>query len=181
MKGFIFSLAAILASAVVLAQDTTTTMTTTTSSPSASCAAENIVDGCLASTEIGPSACGLQDYSCQCSAYQDILVCFNNCPDDPRKPTYDNLVNHCCALASQQSLTNTVTATATSAIVSSSGKMDTRVSSKLQCHFEFGNRRLGSVVEYQLSFYFNGLEASVILFRATIANGNLIQCNGTAL
>lgn len=70
MKATIFSLAAILAPAVVLAQ----TATTTASGSTSSCAADYIVESCLGTEEAKQEACGQQDYSCQCAAYEAIVT-----------------------------------------------------------------------------------------------------------
>lgn len=70
MKAAIFSLAAMLAPAVVLAQ----TATTTATSSSSTCGADYIVESCLTSTTETQQACGQQDYSCQCAAYQAIAT-----------------------------------------------------------------------------------------------------------
>jgi hypothetical protein len=64
MKASIFSLAAILASA--LAQSTTSSAVTSTSS----CAADYIVEQCLTDTQSTQQNCATTDYSCQCAAYQ---------------------------------------------------------------------------------------------------------------
>lgn len=66
MKATVFSLAALFAPVVVLAQDTTTTAPASGST----CAADYIVESCLTSTGATQEACGQQDYSCQCAAYQ---------------------------------------------------------------------------------------------------------------
>lgn len=70
MKATIFSLAALVAPVAVLAQDTTTTA----AASSSTCAADYIVETCLTSTEANQEACGTQDYSCQCAAYQAIVT-----------------------------------------------------------------------------------------------------------
>ncbi|PSR98978.1 hypothetical protein BD289DRAFT_479771 [Coniella lustricola] len=112
MKSTIVSLAALLAPMAVLAQSTTTEAYSSTTT----CAADYIVETCLTSTEANQAACGNQDYSCQCAAYQAIVTCFNNCPGDARQSTYQGLVTQYCALASQYSSTNTVAATSTASV-----------------------------------------------------------------
>lgn len=70
MKVTIYSLAALLGPVVVLAQDTTTSAAVSTSS----CAADYIVESCLGTEESKQQACGQQDYSCECAAYQAIVT-----------------------------------------------------------------------------------------------------------
>lgn len=70
MKATLFSLAALVAPAVVLAADATTTASSSTST----CDADYIVESCLTSTEAVQEACGEQDYSCQCAAYEAIVT-----------------------------------------------------------------------------------------------------------
>lgn len=70
MKATIFSLAALLAPAVVLAQDATTAA----ASSSSTCGADYIVESCLTSTTATQQDCGQQDYSCQCAAYEAIAT-----------------------------------------------------------------------------------------------------------
>ncbi|ROV89043.1 hypothetical protein VSDG_08712 [Cytospora chrysosperma] len=108
MKASIFSLAAILASA--LAQSTTSSAVTSTSS----CAADYIVEQCLTDTQSTQQNCDTTDYSCQCAAYQAEYTCFNNCPGDARQATYSGLVSQYCALASQYSSTNIAASTVAS-------------------------------------------------------------------
>lgn len=69
MKVTIFSLAAMLAPAAVLAQDATAP-----SAATSTCGADYIVESCLTSTTSTQQDCGQQDYSCQCAAYQAIAT-----------------------------------------------------------------------------------------------------------
>ncbi|KAL2259531.1 hypothetical protein VTK26DRAFT_6767 [Humicola hyalothermophila] len=48
------------------------------------CGANYIVEACLSSEHAKLSACGSQDYECQCNQWQNILTCYNNCPNDSR-------------------------------------------------------------------------------------------------
>ncbi|KAI0179195.1 hypothetical protein GGR52DRAFT_296206 [Hypoxylon sp. FL1284] len=99
---------ALLAATVSLtgAQDTTTTTDDSSSSSSSTgCAAQNIVDACLSTTESYVSLCGTTDYSCLCEKYTAIATCFNNCPDDSRSTNYQQQKNSYCMNASLYSTT----------------------------------------------------------------------------
>ncbi|KAL7623049.1 hypothetical protein AAE478_006728 [Parahypoxylon ruwenzoriense] len=99
-----FPAAAILiAAASVRAQDSTTTAT---------CAAQNILDACLETTEGYLSLCTSTDYTCLCNQYIAIMTCFNNCPNDSRQPSYQQQKDLYCMNASLYA-TTTPTATQT--------------------------------------------------------------------
>ncbi|KAF2759834.1 hypothetical protein EJ05DRAFT_474889 [Pseudovirgaria hyperparasitica] len=92
-----FFVAALVASAAsfVAAQD-------------ANCEAENIVEACLPSVQIRIDACDSQDWRCQCDTYQQLLTCYDNCPNDARKPSVQNQVTQFCAAASAYQPSSTV-------------------------------------------------------------------------
>lgn len=69
--------------------------------PSSACQANYIVEACLTTQNTRLAGCAGTDYSCQCSAYIDILTCYNNCPDDTRKPIADGQRQIFCGYASQ--------------------------------------------------------------------------------
>jgi hypothetical protein len=54
------------------------------------CAAQNILETCLATTQGYLSQCSASDYSCLCDKYTAIMTCFNNCPNDPQGPSFKN-------------------------------------------------------------------------------------------
>ncbi|KAI5927219.1 hypothetical protein F4810DRAFT_350767 [Camillea tinctor] len=84
MKTSMFQVvAAVLATAVSSVYAQTTTAATT-------CAAQNILETCLATTEGYVSQCTSTDYSCMCDKYTAIMTCFNNCPNDSRSSSYNN-------------------------------------------------------------------------------------------
>lgn len=68
MKAAIFSLSFLLAT--FAKADTTVSAAASTST----CAADYIVETCLSSEEAIQEACGQQDYTCQCAAYQSIVT-----------------------------------------------------------------------------------------------------------
>ncbi|KAI0885706.1 uncharacterized protein GGS22DRAFT_187989 [Annulohypoxylon maeteangense] len=112
MKSIILSAVTLLASVALVDADTTTatstsstsSTTTTTSATVATtttgCAAQNIVDTCLDTTESYVSLCGTTDYQCLCDK------CFNNCPNDPRGPSYTQQRDSYCQTASLYATTS---------------------------------------------------------------------------
>ncbi|KAK1750819.1 hypothetical protein QBC47DRAFT_87437 [Echria macrotheca] len=111
MKAFFLPLA-IFATAT-LAQDT-------------ACAANYIVEACLGTENGKLATCGTQDYVCRCNAFENILTCFNNCPNDPRKHDYEGQKQIFCGYASQfpsttPKATGATTAPATSAETTAAG------------------------------------------------------------
>ncbi|KAJ9156158.1 hypothetical protein NKR23_g889 [Pleurostoma richardsiae] len=110
MKAAIFSLAALLAAGASAA-----TATDAASAATTSCAADYIVETCLDTENNILASCGTNDYNCECAAYQAIVTCFNNCPDDQRKSQMEGQVTLYCGLASQypSSTTSVAKATAT--------------------------------------------------------------------
>ncbi|KAH8670802.1 hypothetical protein BX600DRAFT_509549 [Xylariales sp. PMI_506] len=111
-----------LLAAVVSAQ------TTASSSSSSTCAAQNILDACLATTEGYLSACSATDYSCLCDKYTAIMTCFNNCPNDPKASSTSSTQQLYCMNASLYATTTTAatgssgaTAAATTAATATTG------------------------------------------------------------
>ncbi|KAK0666375.1 hypothetical protein QBC41DRAFT_151210 [Cercophora samala] len=88
------------------------------------CGADYIVESCLGSEKAKLAACGQSDYDCSCAAWQAILTCYNNCPNDPRLHSDVGQKDIFCGYASQfpskatvvpsASKTNNVTPTQTS-------------------------------------------------------------------
>ncbi|KAI0007922.1 hypothetical protein F4779DRAFT_619131 [Xylariaceae sp. FL0662B] len=120
MRSSVLPAAVLVAAASVGAQ--TTTSTTTAADASSSCAAQNILDTCLASTTSYIALCNSGDYSCLCDKYIAIMTCFNNCPNDTRKPTYEQTKDLYCLDASIYGSTTTGTATTTSSATDSKTK-----------------------------------------------------------
>ncbi|KAK8098400.1 CFEM domain protein [Apiospora kogelbergensis] len=79
-----FTLPATLLAVAVSAQSTSVSTSTT-------CAAANIVDACLDTTNGYLAQCtDNADYQCKCDKYTAIMTCFNNCPNDSRASSYAN-------------------------------------------------------------------------------------------
>ncbi|KAK0702607.1 hypothetical protein B0T21DRAFT_388026 [Apiosordaria backusii] len=87
MKSFLLPVAVLVSAAV--AQTTTV------------CAADYIVESCLGSEKAKLANCNTGDYDCQCAAWQAILTCYNNCPNDSRLPTDVGQKDIFCGYASQ--------------------------------------------------------------------------------
>ncbi|KAK4154160.1 hypothetical protein C8A00DRAFT_14690 [Chaetomidium leptoderma] len=87
MKAFLLPLAVLASSA--LAQT------------SSACGADYIVDTCLGDEKAKLAACAGTDYDCQCAGWQNILVCYNNCPNDTRQFSDAGQRDIFCAYASQ--------------------------------------------------------------------------------
>lgn len=43
----------------------------------------SILDACIPIIQGQVNACGVTDYACLCTQYQNMLTCYNNCPNDP--------------------------------------------------------------------------------------------------
>ncbi|KAK3906734.1 hypothetical protein C8A05DRAFT_29388 [Staphylotrichum tortipilum] len=87
MKSFLLPLAVLASSA----------MAQTTSA----CGADYIVDACLSSERAKLEACKGTDYGCQCAQWQNIITCYNNCPNDPRQHSSAGQRDIFCGYASQ--------------------------------------------------------------------------------
>ncbi|KAL7948898.1 hypothetical protein V8C42DRAFT_341926 [Trichoderma barbatum] len=81
---------------------------TTPDGPGSSCLADYILEDCLVSTTKTANACKPTDYDCLCAAYQAVLTCYNNCPNDIRGPSVQQQVDSYCRTASQLSPKSTV-------------------------------------------------------------------------
>ncbi|KAK1828162.1 hypothetical protein QBC39DRAFT_374969 [Podospora conica] len=66
-----------------------------------SCEANYIVEACLGTENGKLSSCGTNDYSCRCAAFANILTCYNNCPNDPRRFDTAGQQTIFCGYASQ--------------------------------------------------------------------------------
>ncbi|KAI1762152.1 hypothetical protein GGR53DRAFT_532927 [Hypoxylon sp. FL1150] len=126
MKATVFRLALLAAAASsVRAQDDTTTTTEDTSTTA--CAAQNILDTCLQSTESYVSLCETTDYTCLCDKYIAIMTCFNNCPNDSRQSTYQQQKDLYCMNASlyatvsgNETVSRSITTTSSSEVTTTS-------------------------------------------------------------
>ncbi|KAL2144548.1 hypothetical protein VTI28DRAFT_8961 [Corynascus sepedonium] len=98
---FLLPLAVLASSAV--AQSTTASVN--------ACDADYIVERCLTTETAKLDACGGQDFNCRCAAWEAILTCYNNCPNDPRQYTDAGQREIFCGYASQYQSTTAATAT----------------------------------------------------------------------
>ncbi|PNP54844.1 hypothetical protein THARTR1_04533 [Trichoderma harzianum] len=73
---------------------------TSPDSPGSSCLADYILEDCLGSTTKTANSCKPTDYDCLCAAYQAVLTCYNNCPNDIRAPSVQQQVDSYCRTAS---------------------------------------------------------------------------------
>ncbi|KIV99286.1 uncharacterized protein PV09_09054 [Verruconis gallopava] len=126
-----FSVAlAVAAAGLVSAQ----TATTTAASSGSTCAAQNIVDSCLATTKIPLDACAPNDWQCMCDAQTQVVTCYNNCPGDQDRFAAEQQQTSWCNAAKQlapssSSKASTLATSATSAAsVSSSTASSTKSS-----------------------------------------------------
>ncbi|KAL6907079.1 hypothetical protein GGI43DRAFT_396591 [Trichoderma evansii] len=74
---------------------------TSPDAPGSTCLAEYILRDCLHSTTKTADACDPTDYTCLCAAYQAVLTCYNNCPNDISAPAVKNQADSYCRVASQ--------------------------------------------------------------------------------
>lgn len=84
---------------------------TTSSSGSTACAALNILEACLQTTQGYLSLCATNDWSCYCDKYTAIMTCFDNCPNDSRASGFSNQKIQYCVAASQYASTTTAKST----------------------------------------------------------------------
>ncbi|KAK8228420.1 hypothetical protein HDK77DRAFT_486907 [Phyllosticta capitalensis] len=63
------------------------------------CAAQTILDTCLASEKAKADACAGNDWLCLCDTYNSVLTCYNNCPNDPARSSVNNQVTQFCGAA----------------------------------------------------------------------------------
>ncbi|KAK0733300.1 hypothetical protein B0T26DRAFT_745360 [Lasiosphaeria miniovina] len=93
MKFSLLSLA-VFASAVAA-------QTTAAADSSSDCAADYIVSRCLETENDKLDACVTGDWNCMCSQWQNIVTCYNNCPNDQRVSTAKGQEQIFCGYASQ--------------------------------------------------------------------------------
>ncbi|KAI1389723.1 uncharacterized protein F4822DRAFT_442916 [Hypoxylon trugodes] len=105
MKSIVFRVAFLAIAASVNAQDSDSSAEVTTTTTTA-CAAQNILDTCLSTTESYVSLCATTDYMCLCDKYTAIMTCFNNCPNDSRQATYQQQKDSYCMNASLYATTS---------------------------------------------------------------------------
>ncbi|KAL7936613.1 hypothetical protein V8C35DRAFT_295953 [Trichoderma chlorosporum] len=73
---------------------------TSPDTPGSTCLADYILEDCLGSTTQTANSCSPTDYTCLCAAYQAVLTCYNNCPNDIRAPSVQQQVDSYCRTAS---------------------------------------------------------------------------------
>jgi len=100
---FATALAVLASAGFAAAQSTAASVATvaTAAQPTSSstCQAQNIVDACIADTQPQINACAGNDWICLCQQYQNLLTCYNNCPDLPERATVQNQVTSFCTAA----------------------------------------------------------------------------------
>ncbi|KAL7923660.1 hypothetical protein ACQKWADRAFT_288953 [Trichoderma austrokoningii] len=102
---------------------------TSPDTPGSSCLADYILEDCLKSTTTNANNCSPTDYTCLCAAYQAVLTCYNNCPNDIRAPSVQQQVDSYCRTASLLATTTTAAhKTKTSGSPSSDGTSATEAS-----------------------------------------------------
>ncbi|KAE8556633.1 hypothetical protein EYB25_001336 [Talaromyces marneffei] len=89
----------------------------------ASCAAQNILDACLATERAQLTLCEASDWYCLCEQSRSVLTCYNNCPGDSGHfGAQQTMVSYCNAASAYGTSTSTTASshTATSAASSAS-------------------------------------------------------------
>uniref|UniRef100_A0A093VEG2 GPI anchored serine-threonine rich protein n=2 Tax=Talaromyces marneffei PM1 TaxID=1077442 RepID=A0A093VEG2_TALMA len=89
----------------------------------ASCAAQNILDACLATERAQLTLCEASDWDCLCEQSRSVLTCYNNCPGDSGHfGAQQTMVSYCNAASAYGTSTSTTASshTATSAASSAS-------------------------------------------------------------
>jgi hypothetical protein len=59
----------------------------------------SIVDACRTGIEFQIDKCIANDWVCLCQNYQNLLTCYNNCPDSLFRSPVENQVTSYCAAA----------------------------------------------------------------------------------
>ncbi|CAD0106629.1 unnamed protein product [Aureobasidium uvarum] len=114
-----FSSLALLAATFGIAAAQSST-TSAVSSSTSSCPAQNVLNLCVSQQTAANTQCGPTDYDCLCTGYTNLLVCYNQCPNDPNAfGASQNKVQYCQAASqygssamSRQSQSQTQSATA---------------------------------------------------------------------
>ncbi|KAK7532467.1 uncharacterized protein J3D65DRAFT_671059 [Phyllosticta citribraziliensis] len=139
-----FSLAAFaLASVALVAAQSTPSAAPT----GGACAAQNILDTCLAGEKAKADACAGNDWLCLCDTYNSILTCYNNCPNDAARSSVNNQVTQFCgaaapALSSRSEAAKTAPKTTSSPSATGTGAAATGTN---KSNFEgFGSSSTGS-------------------------------------
>lgn len=96
------------------------------STSSTSCDAQNILEACLATTQVQVQACQPNEWQCLCDGYTSVQTCYGNCPGDPGKNGVDQQKIAYCNAAKSVSTISAGTNTATSV---ASAMTDTATSS----------------------------------------------------
>ncbi|KAF2431950.1 hypothetical protein EJ08DRAFT_170518 [Tothia fuscella] len=91
-----FSIAIVAAFAGIVSAATTTT---TAAVSTASCAAQNIVEACLGSTQPILDSCTPNDWKCMCAAQESVSTCYDNCPGDTLRVTANQKKDVYCQAA----------------------------------------------------------------------------------
>ncbi|KAI1331738.1 hypothetical protein F5Y16DRAFT_242715 [Xylariaceae sp. FL0255] len=119
MKTIIFSAALV----AIVSAGSGSGSSTEGATSSSSCAAQNILESCLKTCTGYLDLCASQDYGCLCEKYTSIMTCFDNCPNDSRKPSYAGSQQVYCMNASvYSSSTKTPTASASASTAATSGE-----------------------------------------------------------
>ncbi|RMZ88406.1 hypothetical protein DV736_g4359, partial [Chaetothyriales sp. CBS 134916] len=113
----------------------TTTTSAASSTTSSSCTAQDILDACIGTIQGQINSCATTDYSCLCTNYINLLVCYTNCPSDPGVGTVQQQREQNCNAASvygsttilKASTEGSSTATATTGEATTSDSSDTAV------------------------------------------------------
>jgi hypothetical protein len=59
----------------------------------------SIVDACRTGIETEIDKCIANDWICLCQNYQNLVTCYNNCPDSTERAPVENQVSSYCAAA----------------------------------------------------------------------------------
>ncbi|PSN64017.1 hypothetical protein BS50DRAFT_95456 [Corynespora cassiicola Philippines] len=94
-----FAALAIVASAGIAVAQTSSAAATTPTGSSSDCQAQNIVDACIEGYQSRIEDCSANDWICLCDVYNDVLTCYNNCPDSNERPPVQNQVTQYCNAA----------------------------------------------------------------------------------
>ncbi|KAI5246209.1 hypothetical protein E4T47_00263 [Aureobasidium subglaciale] len=110
-----FTLIAILTGSCLAAAQSTST-----------CPAQSVLNLCVSQQQASTSRCGSNDYDCLCQGYTNLVVCYNNCPNDAGAFTASQNKIQYCQAASQYGASAIQSQSATASI---SGALSSALSS----------------------------------------------------
>ncbi|KAF3405214.1 hypothetical protein DPV78_002198 [Talaromyces pinophilus] len=97
----------------------------------ATCAAQNILDACLATEQAQLSGCAANDWDCLCEQSNNVLTCYNNCPgDDGQFGAQQTMTSYCNAAKAYGTSTSSTASSSTTASASAASSASSATASE---------------------------------------------------